>query len=154
MTSVLTPLLSPARVHCRADAASRKRLLQTAAQHIAPDEHTEDVLFDELMGRERLGSTALGNGVAIPHCRYDCDAMQVCLLTTTNGIDYEAGDGNLVDIFFVIVVPTDENHAHLQALAELSKIFADPENCRALRACEGDAELHDLMHNLLARDAA
>ncbi len=147
--SVLTSLLTPEHVRCQSRATSRKRVLQDAAAALTNDEQAADELFDELMARERLGSTALGEGVAIPHCRGACDAMQVCMITTREPVDYEAADGGPVDIFFVLVVPKDEQELHLHALAELSTAFADADHRQALRACGSDRELHEVMHGLL-----
>ena len=150
MTEV-TRLLKPRSVRCRAEAHSRKRALQLAAEITAGAGSTplsKDALFDELMDRERLGSTGLGDGVAIPHCRMECDAMRVALITLNAPIDYEAMDGNDVDILFVIVVPTDESEAHLKALATLSDIFSVPENRDSLRACESDDQLLTCLQEL------
>lgn len=140
--SNVTHLLNTASVRCHADAPSRKRALQLAAELIAADSSlNSDALFDGLMERERLGSTGLGDGVAIPHCRTACDDMHVALLTLQDPIDHEAGDRIDVDILFVLVVPNDENEAHLQALATLSEIFANPDNRRKLRACTDEQTL-------------
>ena len=68
----LQKLLESDCVRCHLPAASRKRAIQLIAELLADDEVGADVLFDELMGRERLGSTGLGEGVAIPHCRRKC----------------------------------------------------------------------------------
>lgn len=147
--SIVSSLLLPERVHCHVSAASRKRLLQEAANTITGTEFSADQIFDALMNRERLGSTGMGDGVAIPHCRCACNAIQVSLITTTEPVEYEAVDGNPVDIFFVVVVPHEENHAHLTVLAELAQIFSDPPNCQALRNCCSDTELHQAMQQLL-----
>ncbi len=147
--SVLTPLLTPDHVRCQSPATSRKRVLQDAAAALTDNDNAADQLFDELMARERLGSTALGEGVAIPHCRGACDAMRVYMITTSVPVDYEAADGDGVDIFFVLVVPKEEKELHLHALAELSTAFAEAAHRQALRACHSDQELHDVMHGLL-----
>jgi PTS system nitrogen regulatory IIA component len=134
--SNVTQLLGLAAVRCHAEAHSRKRALQLAADLIANDtDLSADNLFDGLMERERLGSTGLGAGVAIPHCRMACNAMRVAFLTLNHPVDHEAPDGDDVDIIFVIVVPNDENQAHLDALAVLSEIFVDPDNRTKLRGC-------------------
>jgi PTS system nitrogen regulatory IIA component len=150
----VTQILDIASVRCRAKALSRKRALELAAELVAASNGmSSDALFDELMERERLGSTGLGEGVAIPHCRMDCDAMRVAFFTLQTPIDYEAPDGEHVDILFVIVVPTDESEAHLHALATLSEIFTDPQNRQALRACRTDDELLDCLRHLAEPDA-
>ncbi len=148
----LEQLLIAPHVHCHCAAGSKKRIIQFVAQTLSSPTLSEDTLFDALMERERLGSTGLGDGVAIPHCRMECDEMQVALVSTTSPIDYEAIDGIDVDLFFVLIVPTNEQHAHLEALALLSEIFVDQANRQALRACAADDELHALMLRLLQKN--
>lgn len=150
--SILTSRLDIQHVVCKAPASSRKRVLQTIAETVAEnDADTVSAdLFDGLLERERLGSTGIGDGVAIPHCRYATTDIQVCLLTTESCVDYDASDGNSVDIFFALIVPTDENHTHLRALAELSKVLVEPENRESLRRCEDPDTLLIAMKKLLS----
>ncbi len=151
MTLLRSRLVSN-RVICHAQASSRKRVLETIAETISndnPGTSSTDIL-DGLLARERLGSTGLGEGVAIPHCRHAIQDIQVCLLTTEAPIDYEASDGKAVDIFFALIVPHDEHNAHLRALADLSTILAEPDNRMCLRTCQDNAALHSQMNTLLA----
>ncbi|NKC00925.1 MAG: PTS fructose transporter subunit IIA [Pseudomonadales bacterium] len=151
MTLLRTRLVTN-RVVCRANASSRKRVLETIAKTISndnPGTSSTDIL-DGLLARERLGSTGIGEGVAIPHCRHATTDIQVCLLTTAAPVDYEASDGTAVDIFFALIVPHDEHNAHLRALADLSSILAEPENRECLRTCQDDTDLHEKMNALLA----
>ncbi|MEM9622770.1 MAG: PTS sugar transporter subunit IIA [Pseudomonadota bacterium] len=153
----LAELLNPQNTACRTAATSRKRVLQNVADLICAEHEghfTQDELFEGLMNRERLGSTGLGDGVAIPHCRLACEQICVALITLPEPIDYEAGDGQGVDILFVLVVPVDEKQAHLDALAALAELFALEENRQALRACTDSADLMQLMQDLLNRQVA
>jgi PTS system nitrogen regulatory IIA component len=134
-------LLEPRHVRCNAVAASRKRVLQFIADVVADEQISADLLFDGLMARERLGSTGLGEGVAIPHCRIACDQMRVAFISLDQPVDYEASDGEPVDLLFVLVVPEEEQHVHLEALAALAELFSSAENRAALRASTGDDEL-------------
>ena len=145
----LEPLLSEDRSRCRVPAASRKRVLQALAATLARPNLPEDELFDGLLARERLGSTGLGEGVAIPHCRADVEQINLCLLTTHEPVDYEAIDGQRVDVFVALIVPTHENEAHLRALAELSTILAEAANRERLRACSTNDELYQCMRTML-----
>ncbi len=122
-------------------AASRKRALQLIAEMMADDDVSADALFDGLMGREKLGSTALGEGVAIPHCRIPADSMRAALVSLPEPVDFEASDGIAVDLLFVLVVPEDEQSAHLEALSALAGIFSQAGNRAALRACVSDDSL-------------
>ena len=148
----LAQLLTLNNIVCHAAASSRKRVLQSIATLICADgaeTFDEDELFDELMARERLGSTGLGDGVAIPHCRLSCQQMRVALVTLPEPINYEAMDGQGVDLLFVLVVPVDESQAHLDALAALAEIFSQADNRQTLRACRDDTNLLATMQDLL-----
>lgn len=149
--SVLTACLDIDHVVCKAEASSRKRVLETIAETIADADTAAEDLFDGLLERERLGSTSIGDGVAIPHCRHEIPNIQVCLLTTEEKVDYDATDGQTVDIFFALVVPTDENQAHLRALADLSTVLIESENRERLRKCTNREALLEEMQGLLAR---
>lgn len=137
-------------------AQSRKATLDTASDLLAEvyPEISARHLFDELMARERLGSTGLGDGVAIPHCRLQCERMYACCLKLATAVDFEAPDGAPVDLVFVLVVPQDETSAHLEVLAQLAALLGDAENRAQLRACASDNELHErllgLIHGLAA----
>ena len=144
-------LLNASSVRCNASAASRKRVLQFIADLVADELLSADILFDSLMARERLGSTGLGEGVAIPHCRMACDRMRAAFVSLEHPIDYEASDGEAVDLLFVLVVPHEEQHAHLDALAALAELFSSAENRTALRACNSDEALCQSISALLAQ---
>lgn len=142
-------------VKARVEANSRKGLLEYASDLMA--EHYElpaRTVFDELMSRERLGSTGLGDGVAIPHCRIECPEIRAACLTLENPVDYDAVDEKPVDLMFILLVPVDETAAHLQLLAELARLFGSADNRRDLRAIETDSALYELLAGLLASQAA
>lgn len=150
--SLLATRLDIDRVISKANASSRKRVLETIAETIAstnPDVSAAE-LFEGLLERERLGSTGIGAGVAIPHCRQAVADIEVCLLTTDNQVDYDAADGEDVDIFFALVVPDNENQAHLTALADLATVLAEEDNRKLLRACADRTSLYDQMRTMLA----
>jgi PTS system nitrogen regulatory IIA component len=137
--------LQPTQVHCNIDGHSRKKVLQLVAESLAKEsndkESSTDEIYDGLMERERLGSTGLGDGVAIPHCRMNCATMQCAFVSLSEAIDYESVDGEPVDLVFVLIVPTDENTAHLETLAVLAHIFGESEFRQRLRAANTDEEL-------------
>ena len=149
----LANLITADNVLCQESAKSRKRVLQDVATLLAPTIGAqgvgEDELFDQLMARERLGSTGLGDGVAIPHCRVPCATMQVALVTLAQAIDYEASDGKNVDLLFFLIVPEDERVAHLNALAALAEVFSNPQQRTALRACNDKLSLQTSMQGFL-----
>ena len=143
-------LLGTSNVRCGAVAASRKRVLQLIAELVADEELNADAIFDGLMARERLGSTGLGEGVAIPHCRMACKQIRAAFVSLPEPIDYEASDGLPVDLLFVLVVPHDEQRAHLEALAALAEVFSDPGNRADLRGAHNNVELLQIIYARLA----
>ena len=129
-------------------ALSKKAVLEELARLAAGDatEMTPAQAFDGLIVRERLGSTGLGNGVAIPHGRIDhLDAMRGAFLRTAEPIDFDAIDSNPVDLFFALFVPRDTTDEHLQMLAKLAECFSDTALVAKLRAVESKERLHALI---------
>ena len=152
----LPSILNPRCARVRVNANSRKRLLEYASDLLA-EHHPEfapRALFDSLMSRERLGSTALGDGVAIPHCRMPCDQIVGACVTLKSPVDYDAIDGEPVDLLFVLVVPPEETNAHLELLAALARLFGDSANRAALRNTKTDAEFHEQLVGMFSSQAA
>jgi PTS system nitrogen regulatory IIA component len=137
-------------------AGSRKKALEAASDLLA--EHYSELsaraLFDELMSRERLGSTGLGEGVAIPHCRIPCKQIVGAFLKLEEPVDYDAIDDQPVDLLFVLAVPPLETTAHLEVLAALARVFESPESRRRLRAQNSDGALYEELIGLASNDAA
>jgi PTS system nitrogen regulatory IIA component len=81
-----------------------------------------DLMYRRLVEREELGSTAIGSGVAIPHCKMDdLDRVLVAVGLSHEGVEYESEDGKPVRLFFLVVSPSDKPAAHLRSLAAISK---------------------------------
>jgi PTS system nitrogen regulatory IIA component len=152
----ITTILSRDCTRASVEAPSRKRALEAAADLVA--EHHPDLsarkLFDELMARERLGSTGLGDGIAIPHCRIPCERITAALLHLREAVDYESMDDEPVDLLFVMAVPPEETTAHLDLLAALARVFGDPENRRRLRDSGSDDALYQELVGLFSSQAA
>ena len=137
-------LLTPARVMCRVEAASKKRIFELAARQIAETDTnlTDTDVYARLLTREKLGSTGLGTGVAIPHCRVEgCERPMGCLITLAEPIAFDAPDEQPVDLLFVLLVPAEATQEHLDILAELARRFSDPHYCALLRAANSAQEL-------------
>ena len=122
-------LINEARIGCGLEIASKKRLLETLAELLARDHprlQTETV-FEHLLERERLGSTGLGHGIALPHARMkDVGEVLGAFVQTVRGVDYDAADGEPVDLAFALLVPEAANEEHLRLLAHLASLFSDP----------------------------
>lgn len=129
---------------------SKKRLLEVLGQYLArvvPAVTPEEV-FSRLLERERLGSTGLGLGVALPHARLRrADQAYAAFVRLTKGIDFDAIDGQPVDLAFALVVPEAATEAHLQLLAKLAALFGDETLREGLRSApHADTVLKLLLH--------
>ncbi len=93
-------------------------------------------LIDALMSREALGSTAIGQGIAIPHAKCDCvDKLVAAFGLSRKGVDFDSLDGELAFIFFLLVAPQDSAGPHLKALARISRLLKDKYFRDTLRTC-------------------
>jgi len=93
--------------------------------------------------RERMGSTAIGHGVAIPHGRCsNFDGVRAAFLRLREPVDFDAGDGEPVDLVFAMTVPEHFTQQHLQLLSELAEAFAEPAFRESLRTAPDAAALH------------
>lgn len=138
-------ILSPELTFCNIEGGSKKRLLETTANLIAGkvEELSANQIYDALIAREQLGSTGLGNGIAIPHCRVSqCSRTVGALVKLSRPIDFDAIDGKPVDLLFFLLVPENTVEGHLQVLRMLAERFSNPAYCARLRAADDDAQLY------------
>lgn len=134
-TMPLADLLSADRVVLDQNLASKKSVLETAARLLAlgdQDAKSRDI-FEALCQRERLGSTGLGHGVAIPHCRVSQSSVSGAFIRLKRPIDFDSPDATDVDLFFALAVPSQCSDAHLKLLASIAELFSDPEQREELR---------------------
>lgn len=139
---ILAQLLTPERTACQVPGLSKKRLFETIARVISEDQPSlpYELVFDQLLAREKLGSTGLGTGIAIPHCRVEnCNQPVGCLITLAEPIDFDAPDNQPVDLVFALLVPDGEHQQHLDTLAGIARLFSQAGFCARLRAAR-DAE--------------
>jgi nitrogen PTS system EIIA component len=143
----LEDILTPERCFCQITGASKKRILTTISELIAADKDSleADMIFTALMAREQLGSTGLGNGIAIPHCRVpECQDIIGMLITLDQPIDFDAIDGKPVDILFVLIVPEQKTDEHVKTLAGLAELFLDEDFCFTLRQTRASEDLYNI----------
>ncbi|MFH1269952.1 MAG: PTS sugar transporter subunit IIA [Candidatus Omnitrophota bacterium] len=106
------------------------------------DKRSRNKLIDALMTRESLGSTAIGQGIAIPHAKSDCvDKLIAAFGLSRKGVDFDSLDGELAYIFFLLVAPQDSAGPHLKALARISRLLKDKYFRDSLRACTDDKSI-------------
>lgn len=140
----LSKILTQGRSISAVPCTSKKRSLEFIASHIAKDTPAlnAEELFQALMAREKLGSTGLGQGIAIPHCRLsNCTAPMGTLVQLTNPIDFDAIDDQPIDLLFVLIVPEEATDEHLKILSSLASIFSQSDLVEKLRAATTDTEL-------------
>ena len=130
------------------DCQSKKKVLEHIAEIAStklPDQTGTDILAS-LMNREKLGSTGIGNGVAIPHGKIKpTDQPVAVLLVSHPGIHYDAIDNRPVDVFFALLVPEDQCDVHLQTLASIAEIFDNKEILRKIRSAQTDNDLYNII---------
>ncbi len=143
----LIDILSPLRVAQNDTVTSKKRALELVSQLLGQDEVlTAQEVFESLVARERLGTTALGHGVALPHGRLKQSNVTLgAFVQLTNGIDFDAADRNPVDLLFAIVVPESCNEEHLKLLAQIAELFSDADMRKKLREARNADELYALL---------
>lgn len=143
----INEILTPARTICGAPGVSKKRLFETIAKIVSDDQPSlpyDDVL-SKLIAREKLGSTGLGQGIAIPHCRVGkCAQPLGSLLTLKDPISFDAPDDKPVDLMFVLLVPEEAHQQHLDILATIAQLFSEAAFCQKLRDAKDDRALYDL----------
>lgn len=105
-------------------------------------------LIKILLEREKLGSTGIGQGIAIPHGKTDAVNRLVAVLgISKGGVNFDALDGEPVYIFFLLVAPKDSAGPHLKALAQISRLLRDSYFCQLIRRCKTEQEVFDLIKN-------
>ncbi len=140
-------LLTADRIVLLVEPGDRDGVLDAAARLLtdsAPG--TTAAIGDSLRSRERLGSTAIGHGIAIPHGRTQAfTEARGAFLRLQQPVDFGASDGEPVDLVFAMAVPEHFTQQHLQLLSELAERFADPGFRAALRAAPDLAHLRELL---------
>lgn len=142
----LATLLTLERTSCHPEVGSKKRALEHLSELFLETypNMTRDQIFDQIVGRERLGSTGLGRGVAIPHCRLDgITEPALAMVLLKKPIDYDAPDKRPVDLLSALVVPTDCNEEHLQILAKLAEMLGDERLVTRVRTSQNTQMLFD-----------
>ena len=147
-TITIQSILTPELTQCGLPGGSKKKVLEEVARVIAGhhQELEEHAIFENLVARERLGSTGIGQGIAIPHSRLeDCDKVIGCLFTLEEKVAFDAIDNEPVDLLFVLLVPQEATSEHLELLSQIAEKFNDAAFCTALRNAESHEELYQLI---------
>lgn len=131
----VTALLSPERIFIDPNISSKKKLLEFIANSVTEQYGVASAtIFNSLLDRERLGSTGLGHGFAVPHARLsNLDKAIGFFVKLAQPINFDSPDNQPVDLVFCIVIPQHATDEHLQILASLAKIFSQPSVCEQIR---------------------
>lgn len=149
-------LLSPEGVIPKLHATSKKQALQELAKHAASlTELHERTIFDVLLERERLGTTGVGNGIAIPHGKLPgIDRLYGLFARLETPIDFDAIDEQPVDLIFMLLAPENAGADHLKALARVSRLLRDKASCEKLRGSDRADALYALLTETATSHAA
>ena len=145
---LVSDLLSPERVLPQVRISSKKKLLELVSEALVQNDESLNSreVFKSLCARENLGSTGLGNGVAIPHGRVNgSSAVQAVFVRLSKPLAFDAIDGEPVDLLFALAVPENCTSDHLKLLAQIAERFTDEELLKKLRSAEDANELIDLL---------
>lgn len=125
--NLIARLLPISNVVTQLDASSKKRVFEQAGLLFENNQGiNRSTVFDSLFARERLGSTGLGQGIAIPHGRIKgLKEPTGAFFRLATPIQFDAPDGKPVNLLFVLLVPEQANEQHLQLLSELAQMFSD-----------------------------
>lgn len=144
----IADILCPDAIVGNSACHSKKDALDTLARLLAATDPGlgQGEIFDCLIARERLGSTGLGQGIAIPHGRLKEQQRAIAaFLRLARGVDYAAPDGRPVDLLFALIVPEQSTEAHLQILARLAEMFSAEAMLRRLRRARSAEALYAIL---------
>ncbi len=152
----IADLLNTESVIAKLPATSKKQALQELAKRAAPIVGLhERVIFDVLLERERLGTTGVGSGIAIPHGKLaDLDRLYGLFARLEKPIDFESVDDQPVDLIFLLLAPEGAGADHLKALARVSRLLRDHNTCEKLRGSNDPDALYALLTESTASHAA
>ncbi len=163
----LADLITPDTIICNLEVKSKKRALEVLANLLtdgisqqdeksAPENSQEEKsqeemslqIFQLLVEREKLGSTGMGHGVALPHARSgSTEQASAAFIKLSKGINFDSPDQQPTDLIFALLVPQHSTEQHLQILAHLAELFSDTALCQRLRTASTADELFNLLTN-------
>ncbi len=143
LSEVLAPDCTKSAVPCSSKKRALEIISEIAAQYTGLNSNE---LFECMLSREKMGSTGIGNGIAIPHARMtEFDQAIAVLVQCEEPIDFDAIDNRPVDILFALLVPEDQCKEHLKTLGAMAARLNDKQVLKALRKAESDQELYSIM---------
>ncbi len=152
----VTSLITPESVVAGVKGNGKKQVLQELSSQLARVSGLSDrLIFETLLQRERLGTTGIGHGIAIPHGRIaGLDRLVGLFARLARPVDFEALDDEPVDLVFVLLAPEEAGADHLQALARIARLFRGPAIAQKLRQTDDPAALYAILTSDPASRAA
>ena len=141
-------LVNAGNISCDNTITSKKRILENMSYLLAANAEAASVdkIFQALLERERLGTTGLGKGVAIPHARIPGLTQTIAaMMTLESPVNYESSDKQPVDIIFGLLVPEDDGDDHLQHLSRLVSLFRNVNNCKKIREAQSAEQIFEIL---------
>ena len=147
LMNVIGNILPISHIALQSDATSKKRLFEQLASLLATDnEMPKDEIFNCLISREKLGSTGLGQGVAIPHGRSACVKEATgAFIRLPEAIEFESPDNMPVSLVFALIVPEESTSEHLAILSHLAERFSEKSIRDALLACQTEDKVWQIL---------
>jgi PTS system nitrogen regulatory IIA component len=137
-------IVSLDRTECAVQCNSKKRILEIISEIAAQDNASIDqvTVLNSLLSRERMGSTGIGNGIALPHGRLaGLEHVMAIIVTCIPAINFDALDEKPVDIFFALLVPEEQTEGHLQTLATVAGKLSDKDTVKAIRRAKTNEDI-------------
>ena len=137
-------IVSLDRTECAVQCNSKKRILEIISDIAAQDNTSIDqvTVLNSLLSRERMGSTGIGNGIALPHGRLaGLEHVMAIIVTCIPAINFDALDEKPVDIFFALLVPEEQTEGHLQTLATVAGKLSDKDTVKAIRRAKTNEDI-------------
>lgn len=153
----LARYLDASRILLLQDVSSKKRVFELLGELLATDldEIQAAQVSTGLQARERLGTTALGEGVAIPHCRMsNISEIRSAVIKLEQPVDFDAPDEQDVSLFYALLVPDEATDEHLKTLASLAEFLSEQKNRKQLRNCTTAKQLLDIFAKTSDKHAA
>jgi PTS system nitrogen regulatory IIA component len=145
----ISALLSPQKIFIDTEVTSKKKLLEMIANIVADRSNlAQSTIYNSLLSRERLGSTGLGKGFAVPHARVpDLNQAIGCFFRLKEAVNFESPDNQPVDLVFTIIIPEEATEEHLVILSSLARIFSQPDVCQAIRDAANKEEIEKIIQS-------
>ncbi|MGR5240898.1 PTS IIA-like nitrogen regulatory protein PtsN [Photobacterium damselae] len=143
LSNVLSIDCTKSAVSCSSKKRALEIISEIAAEHL---DQNPQPLFDCMLNREKMGTTGIGNGIAIPHGRINnSDKAIAVFIQSQEPIEFDAIDNQPVDLLFALLVPENQCSEHLKTLSDIAEKLSDKQLCKQLRCAQSDEELYQLI---------